>query len=171
LYAYVQRQTPACVETEEAALWARVQAIAAETEHRHGRRRLAKPLQDEGVAVGRDNARRLMRQATVTVQRPKKRGPVTTDSRHRYAVAPNVLARQCDVEQPAQVWVGEITDVGTAEGWLYLAVLLDLWSRNVVGWAMSQRVASSLVQEAWRMAWGRRTPAVGLIHHSDRGSQ
>jgi transposase InsO family protein len=99
-----------------------MQAIVAEAEHRYGSRRMAKPLQDDGFAVGRHNARRLMRQAKVTVQRSKKRGPVTTDSRQSYAVAPHVLARQFDVEQPDQVWVGDITYVWTTEGWLYLAV-------------------------------------------------
>ena len=88
---------------------ARVQAIAAETGHSYGSRRMAKPLQDDGVAVGRDNARRLMRQAQLTIERPKKRGPVTTDSRHRDAVAPKVWARQFAVEPPDQVWVGDIT--------------------------------------------------------------
>ena len=170
-YAYVQRQTSSCVEAEEAPLVARVRAIAAETRHSYGSRRMAKQLQDDGFAVGRYKARRLMRQATVTVERPKKRGPVTTDSRHSYAVAPNVLARQFDVEQPDQVWVGDITYIWTTEGWLYLAVLLDLYSRKVVGWALSHRVDAALVQEALRMALGRRKPAVGLIHHSDRGSQ
>jgi putative transposase len=170
-YAYVQRQTSRCVDAEEVALVARVQAIAAETRHSYGSRRMAKQLQDDGFAVGRYKARRLMRQAKVTVERPKKRGPVTTDSRHSYAVAPNVLARQFDVEQPDQVWVGDITYIWTTEGWLYLAVLLDLYSRKVVGWALSHRVDTALVQDALRMALGRRQPAVGLIHHSDRGSQ
>jgi putative transposase len=101
---------------------ARVQAIAAETEPSDGRRRLATPLQDAGCAVGRDNARRLMRQAKVTVPCPQTRGPVTTDSRHRSAVAPHVLACPCDVEPPAQGWVGALTSVWTTEGWLYLAV-------------------------------------------------
>jgi transposase InsO family protein len=101
---------------------------------------MAKPLQDDGCAVGRDKARRLMRQAKVTVERPKKRGPVTTDSRHRYAVAPHVLARQFDVEQPDQVWVGAITYIWTTEGGGYLAVFLDLYARKVVGWALSHRV-------------------------------
>jgi putative transposase len=170
-YAYVQRQPSRCVDAEEVALVARVQAIAAETRHSYGSRRMAKQLQDDGFAVGRYKARRLMRQAKVTVERPKKRGPVTTDSRHSYAVAPNVLARQFDVEQPDQVWVGDITSIWTTEGWLYLAVLLDLYSRKVVGWALSHRVDTALVQDALRMALGRRQPAVGLIHHSDRGSQ
>jgi putative transposase len=145
-YAYVQRQAPACVGAEEAALLARVKAIAAETRYSYGSRRMAKQLQDDGFAIGRYKARRLMRQANVLVQRPRKRHPVTTDSRHGYMVAPNLLARQFAVEQPDQVWVGDITYVWTAEGWLYLAVLLDLYSRKVVGWAMSHRVDVALVR-------------------------
>jgi putative transposase len=136
----VQRQASADAGAEEAALLTRVKAIAAETRHSYGSRRMAKPLQDDGFAVGRYQARRLMRQAKVTVQRPKQRHPVTTDSRHGYKVAPNLLARQFAVAKPDQVWVGDITYVWTAEGWLYLGVLLDLYSRKVVGWAMSQRV-------------------------------
>ena len=104
-------------------------------------------------------------------RRPQQRHPVTTDSRHRHAVAPNLLARQFDVAQPDQGWAGAITYLWTAEGWLYLAVLLDLYARKVVGWAMSQHVDAALVQEALRMALGRRQPAAGLLHHSDRGSQ
>jgi hypothetical protein len=95
-YTYGQRQTSVGLEAEEAPLVARVQAIAAETRHSYGSRRMAKQLQDDGFAVGRYKARRLMRQAKVTVERPKKRGPVTTDSRHSYAVAPNLLARHCE---------------------------------------------------------------------------
>jgi putative transposase len=137
----VQRHAPACVGAEAAALVARVKAIAAETRQSYGSRRMAKQLQDDGCAIGRYKARRLMRQANVIVQRPRKRHPVTTGSRHGDLVAPNLLARQCAVEQPDQVWGGDITYVGTAEGWLYLAVLLDWYSRKVVGWAMSHRVA------------------------------
>jgi putative transposase len=170
-YAYVQRQASPDGGAEEAALLTRVQAIAAETRHTYGSRRMAKQLQADGFAVGRYKARRLMRQAKVMVQRRKQRHPMTTDSRHGYTVAPNLLARQFGVEKPNQVWVGDITYVWTAEGWLYLGVLLDLYSRKVVGWAISQRVDAALVQEAWQMALGRRQPAAGLIHHSDRGSQ
>ena len=96
---------------------------------------------------------------------------MTTDSQHGYAVAPNLLARQFDVDKPDQVWAGDITYVWTAEGWLYVAVLLDLYARKVVGWAMSHRIDSVLVQTALRMALGRRGPVRGLLHHSDRGSQ
>ena len=170
-YAYVQRQTTTCIGAEEVALVARVKAIAAETRSSYGSRRMAKQLQDDGFAVGRYKARRLMQQAAVTVRRPKPHHPVTTDSRHGYAVAPNLLARQFTVGQPNQVWVGDITYVWTAEGWLYVAVLLDLYARKVVGWAMSSHVDAALVQEALRMALGRRRPSAGLMHHADRGSQ
>jgi putative transposase len=170
-YAYMQRQTTRCIDAEEVALVTRVKAIAAETRSSYGSRRMARQLQDDGFAVGRYKARRLMRQAAVTVRRPPPHHPVTTDSRHGYAVAPNVLARQFAVEQPNQVWVGDITYVWTAEGWLYVAVLLDLYARKVVGWAMSSHVDAALVQEALRMALGRRRPSAGLMHHSDRGSQ
>jgi len=132
---------------------------------------MAKQLQGEGFAVGRAKARRLMNQAGVAVQRPKRRGPVTTDSRHGYEIAPNLLARQFDVAKPDHVWVGDITYVWTGEGWLYVSTLLDLYSRQVVGWAMSRRIDTTLVQDALRMALGRRHPSAGLMHHSDRGSQ
>jgi putative transposase len=132
---------------------------------------MAKQLQAEGYAVGRAKARRLMKAAGVRVRRAKHRRPMTTDSRHGYGVAPNLLARQFDVAKPDQVWAGEIPYVWTAEGWLYVAVLFDLYSRKVVGWAMRSHMDAPLVPEALRMALGRRQPPAGLIHHSDRGSQ
>ena len=170
-YAYLPRHARAEIDAEAVVLLARVKAIAADTRHSYGSRRMAKQLQDEGFAVGRAKARRLMNQAGVVVQRPKRRGPVTTDSRHGYAVAPNLLARQFDVAKPDQVWVGDISYVWTAEGWLYVSTLLDLYSRKVVGWAMSSRIDTTLVQDTLRMALGRRHPSAGLLHHSDRGSQ
>jgi putative transposase len=170
-YDYLSRQAGAEIDVEEVALFARVKAIAAGTRHSYGSRRMAKQLQDEGFAVGRAKARRLMNQAGVAVQRPKRRGPVTTDSQHGYEIAPNLLARQFDVAKPDQVWVGDISYVWTGEGWLYVSTLLDLYSRKVVGWAMSSRIDTTLVQAALRMALGRRHPSAGLMHHSDRGSQ
>ena len=170
-YEYLPRHTRAAIDAEEVGLCARVKAIAADTRHSYGSRRMAKQLQSEGFAVGRAKARRLMKQAGVVVQRRTRRGPVTTDSRHGYAVAPNLLARQFDVAQPDQVWVGDISYVWTAEGWLYVSTLLDVYSRKVVGWAMSSRIDTTLVQDTLRMALGRRHPSAGLLHHSDRGSQ
>ena len=170
-YASLPRHARAEIDAEEVVLLARVKAIAADTRHSYGTRRMATQLQDEGFAVGRAKARRLMRQAGVGVQRPKQRGPVTTDSRHGYAVALNLLGRQFDVARPDQIWVGDISYVWTAEGWLYVSTLLDLYSRKVVGWAMSGRIDTMLVQDTLQMALGRRQPAAGLLHHSDRGSQ
>jgi transposase InsO family protein len=169
---YADRQGQATVEIDVAAgtLVARVKARATQTGHRDGSRRMAKPLQAEGDAVGRDNARRLRPPAGVSVRR-RQRCPVTTASRHGDAVAPHLLARQFAVAPPETVWVGDSTDVWTAEGWASLAVVLDGPSRTVVGWARQSRIDAALVQEALRMALGRRRPAAGLIHQSARGRQ
>ena len=170
-YAYEQRQAHTALDRVELELLARVKAIAAETRQSYGSRRMAKQLQEEGFAVGRAKARRLMKEAGVSVRRPSIRRPMTTDSRHGYGVADNVLARQFDVAKPNQAWAGDITYIWTAEGWLYVSVLLDVYSRKVVGWAMSSSIDTALVQQALQMALGRRRPAAGLVHHSDRGSQ
>ena len=170
-YPYLHRQKTPVIDVTERALVARVKAMADDTRNRYGSRRRAQQLQAEGCTVGRAKARRLMHQAGVVVQRPKRRGPVTTDRRHGYAVAPNLLARQFDVAQPDQGWVGDISYVWTAAGLLYVSTLLDLYSRKVVGWAMRSRCDTSLVQDTLQMALGRRHPTAGLLHHSDRGSQ
>ena len=159
------------MQRDELEVLAQVQAIARATRYSYGSRRMAKQLQAAGFAVGRYKARQLMRQAGIAVRRPPRRRPVTTDSRHGDRVAPNLLARQFDVDKPDQVWTGDITYVWTAEGWLYVAVLVDLYARKVVGWAMSSHGDATLVQEALRMALGRRQPTAGLLHHADRGSQ
>jgi putative transposase len=169
-YASAHRQAARYRDHDAAALLARVRAIHTETRQSYGSRRMAKQLQADGLPVGRYKARRLMHEAGVAV-RHRQRCPITTDSRHGYAGAPNLLARQFDVEQSDTVWAGDITYLWTAEGWFYVAAVLDVHSRKVVGWAMSRRIDAALVQEALRMALGRRGPAPGLMHHSDRGSQ
>jgi transposase InsO family protein len=170
-YDYQWRQAHPNIDAEEVALIARIKEMAAATRSSYGSRRMAKALQDEGFAVGRVKVRRLMNEAGVKVERGKRRAPVTTDSRHGYEVAPNLLARHFDVDEPDQAWVGDITYVWTAEGWLYVSTLLDLYSRKIVGWAMNSRIDTTLVKDALQMALGRRHPSAGLIHHSDRGSQ
>ena len=95
---------------------------------------------------------------------------MTTDSRHGNEVAPNLLARQFDVTAPDHVWAGDMTYIWTAEGWLYLSVLVDLYSRKVVGWAMNHHMDATLVQDAWQIALGRRSPCAGFRPHADRGS-
>ncbi len=111
-----------------------------------------------------------MREEGLVARRPR-RFKTTTDSQHRWPVAPNRLDQEFTVETPDTVWLGDITYIPTEEGWLYLAVLLDLYSRRVVGWAASERIDSELMLQALGRAIGQRQPGPGLLHHSDRGSQ
>src|SRR3989442_9118507 len=103
--------------------------------------------------------------------RRRRRFRVTTHSRHPFPIAPNVLARRFERAAPDQAWVTDITYIPTGEGWLYLAVILDLYSRFAVGWAMSERITDALTLDALGLALARRRPPQGLLHHSDRGSQ
>jgi transposase InsO family protein len=103
--------------------------------------------------------------------RHRRRFRTTTDSAHEFPVAPNLVQRKFEVDAPNKTWVTDITYIWTLEGWLYLAVILDLFSRRVVGWAMSEQITRTLALDALTMALSRRQPPRGLIHHSDRGSQ
>jgi len=111
-----------------------------------------------------------MRLAGVSVKKRRK-FRVTTHSKHNLPVAPNLLGRQFSVSEPNRIWAGDITYVWTVAGWLYLAVVMDLHSRQIIGWAMSERITKKLVMDALQMAIWRRRPAPGLLFHSDRGSQ
>jgi putative transposase len=170
-YGYQQRQAVPALSGEAIDLLERIKAISEKTHHSYGSRRMSKQLQEEGYEVGRFKVRRLMKQAGVSVEGRRRRGPKTTDSRHGYGVTPNLLGRRFDVTAPNVAWCGDLTPIWTEEGWLYTSVLLDLYSRKVVGWAMSDHVDHQLVREALEMALGRRRPEAGVIHHSDRGSQ
>jgi putative transposase len=136
----------------------------------YGRPRLHRDLRDAGYRVGPERVRRLMREAGL-IGMPRRKFRVTTQSEPGQPVAPNELARQFDVARPNQVWAADITYCGTAEGWLYLAVIVDLASRRVVGWATSRVLERELVLRALRQALALRQPQPGLLHHSDRGSQ
>lgn len=151
-------------------LLSEVRQIHSETRGSYGSRRTAERLRILGHPVGRYRAGSLMKKAGLSVKHRKK-FRITTDSKHNLPVAPNLLDRNFQVEQPDTVWCGDITYLWTMEGWLYLAVIIDLYSRKVVGWAMNSRMKASLVAEALSMAYWRRKPGKGLIHHSDRGSQ
>jgi len=148
----------------------KVRQIHSDTRGSYGSRRMSGHLRDDGYDVGRYRARSLMRKAGVSVKRCKK-FKRTTDNNHKLPVAPNLLNRQFEVGRPDTVWCADITYLWTIQGWLYLAVVLDLYSRKIVGWAMSNHLTSPLVKEALSMAYWRRKPEKGLIHHSDRGSQ
>lgn len=147
-----------------------VQDIAKASDYTYGTRRMKKALNELGYPVSRNKARKLMREAGVRV-RHRKKYKVTTDSNHKQPVFDNVLERQFDVAQTNQVYASDVTYIWTQEGWLYLAVVIDLCSRKVVGWSMSSRMKAQLVCDALKMAIWQRQPTAGLIHHSDRGSQ
>ncbi len=155
-------------EHEEMLEW--IKDLAASSRYSYGSRRMKAALNALGYPVSRSKARKLMREAGVQV-RHRKKYKVTTDSNHKQPVFDNLLDRQFDVSQPDQVYVSDITHLWTREGWLYLAVVIDLYSRKVVGWSMSTRMKAQLVCDALTMAIWRRKPKPGLIHHSDRGSQ
>jgi transposase InsO family protein len=140
---------------------------------RYGAPRVHRELRDEGIHIGCKRVARLMRIDGLVGRQPRVRGPRTTDSNHAYPLAPNLLERRFDVNGIAmnRVWVSDITYVPTREGWLYLAVVLDLASRRVVGWAMRETLEAELALSALQMALAARRPAPGLIHHSDQGIQ
>ena len=148
----------------------KIHAVYETSRRTYGSPRVYLELRGGGHKAGRHRVARLMRREGL-VARKKKRFRVTTQSNHSEPIARNVLARNFEVKKPNQVWVGDITYLPTADGWLYLAVLLDLHSRAVVGWAMSEYLDASLALAALRMALERRQPAPGLVHHSDRGVQ
>ncbi len=143
--------------------------------HQRSRRSYGSPrITDEliaaGTPCGRHRVARLMRVHGIKAK-TVKRFRVTTDSKHRFPVAPNLLNRAFTTTRPNQVWLADITYISTTEGWLYLAVVLDLYSRRIVGWAMSDRINGALTLTALRQALANRQPSPGLIHHSDRGKQ
>ena len=136
----------------------------------YGSRRLSDALKEIGIDAGRYKVRGLMARLGLEVRYPK-RFKVTTDSDHNEAISPNKLARQFEVSEPNKVWTTDITYVWTLEGWLYVAVVIDLFSRQVVGWAIADHMRTSLCVSALQMAFWRRKPEPGVLHHSDRGSQ
>ncbi len=138
----------------------------------YGWPRIWQGLLADGVRVGKALVQKLM-QFHGIYGKGKRRFRVTTDSAHDLPISPNLLDRQFDVTEPDKAWVGDITYIPTDEGWLILAVVIDLFSRQTVGWSMDERMKSSLVIDASRMAWFKRRPSKdsGLLFHSDRGSQ
>lgn len=147
-----------------------VKAAFAASHGAYGSRRLCQALRAQGTTIGRYRVRRLMRESAL---RPvwKRKFIHTTDSKHGLPVAGNVLDRQFDAVAPNRAWVSDITYVRTGQGWLYLAAVMDLFSRKIVGWAMAPAMPTELVASALRMALQQRRPPPGLLLHSDRGSQ
>jgi len=152
------------------ALLVHIRAVHAQSKGEYGWPRVWKELLAQGIRVGKERVRTLMNLYGIRA-RTKRRFNVTTDSKHDLPVAPNLLARDFNPAQPNQAWSSDITYIATDEGWLYLTVILDLFSRQVVGWSIQSHMRTALVTEALRMAWFRRHPNAGLIVHTDRGSQ
>ena len=151
-------------------LLALIRAIHKEIKGAYGSPRMVHELRARGFPASKPRVERLMRENGIRA-RHKRRYKATTDSKHTLPVAANLLDRNFAPAAPNQAWSADITYVWTDEGWLYLAVVLDLFNREIVGWSIKPRMTADIVTDALTMAWFRRRPAPGLIHHSDRGSQ
>lgn len=171
-YDWVERQqTPGPRAAEDALLRERIKSLHEQSRGTYGSPRIQKDLRDEGSRHGRNRIGRLMRETGLSGRPARRYRPVTTDSNHEQPIAPNRLAEAPPPTGPNQQWVGDITYIQTAEGWLYLAAVLDLYSRRIVGWAMSERIDTALVLLAYRMATLQRHSPQAVLFHSDRGVQ
>jgi len=168
---YAWRKRPVCQhKREDAQLTETIREEFHTHQGRYGSPRIHRELRDGQIKCSRKRVARLMRDAGLCAKR-KRRRVLTTQRDRTHPVAPNVLNREFRAEAPNRKWVTDITSIPTTQGWLYLAVILDLYSRMVVGWSMSSYCDEELVEKALNLALGRRRPAPGLLHHSDRGCQ
>ena len=167
-YAWCQR-TPSQHSREDAQLAEKVKTAFQTNRRVYGSPRVHAGLRAQGIHCARKRVARLMREQGLFAQRPRHR-TITTKSEPGAQVAPNLLQRDFSADQPNTKWVADTTYIWTAEGWLYLAVVLDLFSRMVVGWSMAATQDATLVVQALQMALTGRRPLAGLLHHSDRGS-
>ena len=168
---FAWQDRPACRRQQQDLVYlAHIRTAFALSNGTYGSPRMHRDLVDEGHEIGRHRTARLMRENQL-IARQKRRFKRTTDSEHAWPVAPNLVAQDFTADGPDRKWGADISYIWTAEGWLYLAIVLDLFSRRVVGWATSDRLKRDLAVEALRRALVARNPAPGLVHHSDRGSQ
>jgi transposase InsO family protein len=166
-----RKSSPAPRSLQEQLLKLEIQRIHQESRQTYGAARVQRQLRSQGWRHGRNRIARLMRQQGLCGRQKKRYRVVTTDSKHDQPIAPNRLAQMPKASRPNQVWVADITYVSTAEGWVYVAAILDLYSRRIVGWAVSQQINTALVLRALSMALTHRQPPAGLVFHSDRGVQ
>ena len=166
---YRKRLTDAQMLVTDAQMLALIHSIHQEFKGAYGSPRMARELRLRGFPAGKERVERLMQENGIKAKH-KRRFKVTTDSKHNLPVAPNLLDRNFTPDAPNQVWTSDITYLWTDEGWLYLVIVIDLFNREVVGWSLKPRMTADIVTDALAMAWFRRKPAAGLIHHSDRGS-
>ena len=169
-YAWLVRK-PSSRQLQDRKLLTLISAVHHQSRQTYGSPRITRELNEQNHRCGRHRIARLMRQAGLHgLQRPRFR-PRTTDSDHDLPVAPNHLKQRALPAEPNRVWVTDITYIATLQGWLYLAIVMDLYSRKIVGWATADHLKTSLVKEALSRALTSRRPAPGLLHHSDRGVQ
>ena len=154
----------------DSAALAHIRAIHAEVKGEYGWPRMQMELRARGLRVGKERVRKLMAEHGIRA-RTKRKFVVTTDSKHRLPVSPDLVQRHFTPDAPNRLWCGDITYIATDEGWLYLAAVIDMFSRQVVGWSLQKHMQTSLVKDALAMAWWRRRPLTGVIFHSDRGGQ
>ena len=168
---FARKDRPACRrQHEDMVLLAHIRSAFALSNATYGSPRMTRELRDDGITVGRHRVARLMGENALKA-RQRRRFKRTTDSLHAFPVAPNLLNQDFNAAGPNQKWGADISYVWTREGWLYLAVVIDLFARRVVGWAAGDRLHKELALLALRRAVAVRCPSVGLIHHADRGSQ
>lgn len=167
-YAWLERPESERSRIDQ-QLTVEVRSVFESSRRRYGSPRIHAELRGRGRAVGRHRVARLMR-AEGLQARKRRRFVNTTDSKHGHPVAPNLVQRNFEASAPNQVWAGDVTFIDTHDGWLYLAVLMDLFSRRIVGWAMSDKNDEALTLRALIMAVDQRAPEAGLIHHTDRGT-
>ena len=168
-YAWKGRKPSARRQSEERIV-TKMSAIQTETKYAYGSPRMVRDLREDGEEIGLHRVARLMSKRGLNALQ-KKRVVRTTDSAHDGPIAANVLARNFEVDSPNRVWAGDITYLRTQEGWAYLSVLLDLYSRAVIGWSLDRSLSTDGALRTLRQALGARQPAEGLIHHTDRGCQ
>lgn len=168
-YAFLNSRK-SCRKQEDEKILCKIKDIYKESRRTYGSPRIHQKLKSEGIYCGKKRVERLMRTAGIFAI-SKRKYKVTTDSKHNLPIAENKLGGEFKAANKNQVWVADITYIPTQEGWLYLAAILDVYSRKIVGWAMDEKMTKELVCSAFKMAIVRRKPNPGLIHHSDRGSQ
>ena len=170
-YAWRARQ-PSIRQKENEELFFRIQAIHEQSRRLYGSPRIRAELNAQGFRCGKNRVARIMRDHALRADVRRRRFRRTTDSRHDLPVADNLLHQDfTTATAPNEVWLSDLTYIPTGEGWLYLAGVMDLFSRKIVGWSMAEHLRTDLVSEALRMAIARRQPGAGLLHHSDRGIQ
>lgn len=169
---YAWRDRPPCPRQQRRAeLIEQIRQVHEQSRQSYGSPRVTVELKEAGIGVCENTVARYMRESGIFVQPRQRYVPQTTDSAHEHPIAPNLLGREFTATAPNQKWCCDLTYIPTDQGWLYLSLVIDLFSRKVVGWSMTDHLRSEGVAQALSMAINRRKPKAGLLHHSDRGVQ